>query len=62
MGGPGRDRFLHGRGGPWHGLVTYYVLVVMDLATRQVQIVGTITRFGAMTMSPLTVVKGDDHP
>jgi transposase InsO family protein len=24
----------------WHGLVTYYVLVVMELATRRVQIVG----------------------
>jgi putative transposase len=24
----------------WHGLVTYYVLVVLDLATRQVQIAG----------------------
>ena len=24
----------------WHGLVTYYVLVVMELATRQVQIAG----------------------
>src|SRR5919205_1158070 len=24
----------------WHGLVTYYVLVVIDLATRQVQIAG----------------------
>jgi transposase InsO family protein len=24
----------------WHGLVTYYVLVVMDLATRRVQIAG----------------------
>jgi putative transposase len=25
----------------WHGLVTYYVLVVMELATRRVQIAGT---------------------
>src|SRR5437588_6074284 len=24
----------------WHGLVTYYVLVVMELATRQVQVAG----------------------
>ena len=24
----------------WHGLVTYYVLVVMELATRRVQIAG----------------------
>ncbi|HEY5869939.1 MAG TPA: transposase, partial [Candidatus Tectomicrobia bacterium] len=24
----------------WHGLVTYYVLVVMDLATRRVQVAG----------------------
>src|SRR5919108_2273022 len=24
----------------WHGLVTYYILVVMELATRQVQIAG----------------------
>jgi transposase InsO family protein len=24
----------------WHGLVTYYVLVVMELATRRVQVVG----------------------
>ena len=25
---------------PWHGLVTYYVLVVMELATRRVQVAG----------------------
>jgi hypothetical protein len=24
----------------WHGLVTYYVLVVMELATRHVQVAG----------------------
>jgi hypothetical protein len=24
----------------WHGLVTYYALVVMELATRRVQIAG----------------------
>ena len=24
----------------WHGLVTYYVLVVMELATRRVQVAG----------------------
>ena len=25
---------------PWHGLVTYYVLVVMELATRRIEIAG----------------------
>jgi putative transposase len=27
----------------WHGLVTYYVLVVMELATRRVQVAGSCT-------------------
>ena len=40
LGGPCRDRFLHGRVATWHGLVTYYVLFVMKLATRRVQIAG----------------------
>jgi putative transposase len=32
--------FFTVEGATWHGLVTYYVLVVMELATRRVQIAG----------------------
>jgi putative transposase len=32
--------FFTVEGATWHGLVTYYVLVVMELATRRVQVAG----------------------
>ena len=37
----------------WHGLVTYYVLVVMELATRRVQMAGSVnTRLGSISKVP----------
>jgi hypothetical protein len=35
--------FFTVEGATWHGLVTYYVLAVMEVATRRVHIVGTQT-------------------
>ena len=36
-----RQRFLHDGSWTWQGLVTYYTVFVLDLASRRVQILGS---------------------